>query len=415
MAQGRFVVGINYPWLGYGHDFGPAIVAVDAPSTAQSSDTDPVWNMQMTAKATSSSSGATPSTLLEGSLDLFKSLGISVVRWFIYADGWNFPPVPTYNKGKWSYDVGSMALSFQDDFKSALKSFAKMGMQMMPVLVDQKFFGPGKLVYSDFRLDPVEVKVTGNDSLDDFAKKKLASDKNLLKGPDVDPHQYIKGGKLGILLYDHGGTINATKSGISKGSINKDSIENFMEVCFDPLLAACKGYEDQIYAWDILNEPEVGKKDFDLPVEAVSYFLNEGVKRVWGNPKLCATVGFQVSGSESTYFPANTYVGAKLAQGKVANKFVMQFHYYPNLDSQPDMLSLPKPPFPSVPTIVGEFASKEPKTDKVKWDVLSIDSRLAMIQQAGYAGGFLWSANDTKETAWNKKTQDAVKNFTGKL
>ena len=57
-------VGLNYPWVDYGWDFGLA------PPSWRGADRDPRWV-----------------GLIDDDLRRFQALGITVLRWFILADG----------------------------------------------------------------------------------------------------------------------------------------------------------------------------------------------------------------------------------------------------------------------------------------------------------------------------------------
>lgn len=95
LPGGDFVVGVNLPWVGYGHDVGAAW-GDDSVSTAAGSER------------------------LSAALD--RVAGAEVVRWFVLADGRGLP--------------GSDPQAVADDVEAALALADDRGQQLVPVLFD---------------------------------------------------------------------------------------------------------------------------------------------------------------------------------------------------------------------------------------------------------------------------------------
>src|SRR4051812_23900057 len=61
-SGGAYLVGLNYPWLGYGHDFGATLWGHDGVSAPESQRT------------------------VEADFAYLQSQGVKVVRWFVFGD-----------------------------------------------------------------------------------------------------------------------------------------------------------------------------------------------------------------------------------------------------------------------------------------------------------------------------------------
>jgi hypothetical protein len=190
--------GVNYPWLSYGWDFGPA-------PPGWRSGNDPAWVPR-----------------IGQHLRHMAALGISVIRWFILGDGLTYgtgPDAPTLDRfaardrAGWRFAPPALAREFQEHFEALLQSFAAQSavphpVRLLPVLVDYKFCEPG--IWPVAKEDPA-----------------------LRQGaPDVG---WVKGGRAEAI------TANRRR---------------FIEEVLGPLLRLSSGYRDAIYAWDVFNEPE---------------------------------------------------------------------------------------------------------------------------------------------------------------
>lgn len=111
-----FIAGANYPWSNYGTDFGAS-----------------AWGHQGISD---------PKTRRKVSEDLafLKSKGVTVVRWFLFADGRSSP----------EFDAAGRPSGLDDrffaDFDAALELAREHGLKLMPVLFDFLLFDPPKVV-----------------------------------------------------------------------------------------------------------------------------------------------------------------------------------------------------------------------------------------------------------------------------
>jgi len=124
-------VGVNYPWLDYGWDFGLG------PARWRGARTAPRWLER-----------------IDDDLDRLHGLGVDVVRWFILADGLTYgtddrAPRPEPAQGSWRFDPPALDQEVIDHFDELLRRFARIGapgaaaMQLLPVLIDFQFCWPG--------------------------------------------------------------------------------------------------------------------------------------------------------------------------------------------------------------------------------------------------------------------------------
>ncbi|MCC6615808.1 MAG: cellulase family glycosylhydrolase [Anaerolineae bacterium] len=101
-----FLLGVNYPWLGYGHDFGDTAWGHDGVSASASS------------------------VAVEADFAAMKAQGVRVVRWFVFGDGRAAP----------EFDESGSVTGFDDyffaDFDRAIEIAAQNDIYLIPVLWD---------------------------------------------------------------------------------------------------------------------------------------------------------------------------------------------------------------------------------------------------------------------------------------
>ena len=211
-------VGVNYPWVDYGWDFG------EAPPSWRGAGAEPGWRGR-----------------IDEHLSRFAELGLKVVRWFILADGLAYgtgPDAPQRigpgDQG-WSFTPPPLAPALQAHFGQLLERFeavnhghASPRITLLPVLVDFLFFQPGAWPV-------VQVTATG-------------------EPPRPDPG-WVKGGRADV--------------------VNDPSKRRaFLAEALAPLLRISRAHARLIHGWEIVNEPEWVTRGWHpharrrLPVEA---------------------------------------------------------------------------------------------------------------------------------------------------
>jgi len=337
--------GVNYPWFSYGWDFGPA-------PPGWRSGNDPAWVAH-----------------LGEHLQHLASIGISVVRWFILADGLAYgtgPDAPkldrfaTGDRVGWKFGPPALGREFQEHFAAVLQSFAaqctgSQPVRLLPVLVDYKFCEPG--TWPVKKDDPV-------------------------LGRGVADEGWVKGGRAEAITANR---------------------QLFIEQVLRPLLRLSGGYRDAIYAWDVFNEPEWvtngwhpdRRTDHPIDERDMRTFLEDGMSAV-REAGFRSTVGFAMI---DTIRQARLYAD------------INQFHHYTDGNR-----FLERNPFdPRHPGIVGEFATS---TAEDTWPELSqrgqrILERLKLAECKGYALALAWSFQaEDRHTSWTRQVENDIECFT---
>ena len=282
-------VGVNYPWFDYGWDFGLG---------------PPAWRGART----------TPRCFeqVDGHLDRFRGLGISVVRWFILGDGLTYgtgvdaPRLDQSSAGDWRFEPPSLDAQFVGHFEELLDRFARTAtadapaIQLLPVLIDFHFCDRGVRAVEE--VDPSDPLATREDP------------------------GWVKQGRVDAIQ-------------------DPAKRSRFLTAVLDPLLRVSVRHPDVIYAWELINEPDWVTKGWyphpfgnpPVPEVAMREFLEDGKQRIRA-AGFRPTIGF---GSIRTLRRA----------GVTAE--INQFHYYPN-----GRVGLEEHRFdPRFPGIVGEFAT----------------------------------------------------------
>ncbi len=325
--------GVNYPWFDYGWDFGAA------PPSWRGSSTDPRWF-----------------AAIDQDLQHLRNLGISVVRWFVLADGLtygtgkNAPRPDPAKKGAWRFDPPALSAEFLAHFEELLKRFetankdAKSAIQLLPVLIDFHFCEPG------------------------FGLAQL---------PD-----WVKQGRADAIT-------SAAKR------------KRFLDAVLDPLLRASKAHPNAIYAWELINEPDWivngwhpnGQTKLPVNAAAMVAFLDDGKSRIRASG-FKPTVGFAT-------------IDTLRRSGVTAE--INQFHHYPG-----GVHALERHTFdPRYPGIIGEFATAAGDT----WPELvqtgqTAFNRLTLAKTQGYPLAIPWSFRATDvHTSWSPAVENDIKRF----
>ena len=230
---------------------------------------------------------------LPGNLRLFKQMGISVVRWFVLCQGENYGPRPT--------KIPDPNLAGVPDFLlAALPEAAKTVYRFTPPpAMDPDIVAHFKQFLQLFK-DPAVAGLKVIPSFIDF---------HFCARPDLDGGG---GGRADVI-------VDPTKR------------QHFLDTALQPLLAASAGFEEQILAWEVMNEPvhvtsayspHVGRTipipeyppgsfKVDVPEPVMKTFLTDAVNRI------------NAAGFKSTV--GHRFLG-DLARFPTGN--MPQYHYY---------------------------------------------------------------------------------------
>jgi hypothetical protein len=340
-------VGVNYPWFDYGWDFGLG------PPAWRGSRIEPRWLNS-----------------IDEDLRRFQDLGISVVRWFLLADGLNYgvgadAPRPDRSaSGQWRFHPPRLDDHVVSHFEALLDRFVAAAegrrppIRLLPVLIDFHFCDSG--------VRPVTTP---------------------------DPANPVRS------IEDPGWV----KQGRSDAIIDPLKRRQFLDHALATLLEASRTRADAIYAWDLINEPEWVTAGWHpnpaaptpVPRAAMQAFLDDGKQRI-------RAAGFK---------PTIGFASAKGLGDSGITAEINQFHYYPggSYDLHPHRFD------PQFPGIIGECAT----TTADRWPGLpgheqGILHRLRLARRLGYPLTILWSfrARDA-HTAWSPAVEQDIAQFTG--
>jgi hypothetical protein len=339
--------GVNYPWFSYGWDFGPA-------PPGWRGGPDPGWVPH-----------------IGQHLQHLAAIGVTVVRWFILADGLAYgtgPDAPKPDRcaprgrAGWRFDPPALASEFQEHFEALLQAFAAQStgprpVRLLPVLADYKFCEPG--------VWPVDTQ--------DPALQRSAPDEG-----------WVKGGRAEAIT---------------------TSRRQFIEQALWPLLRLSSGYRDVIYAWDVFNEPEWVTNGWH-PDRRNGHPVNENEMRAFLEDSMAAI-------REAGFRPT---IGFNMVETICQTRLfadVNQFHHYTD-----GSRCLERNPFdPRYPGIIGEFATS---TAEDTWPELSqrgqrILERLKLAESQGYTLALAWSFQAAdRHTSWTPQVENDIECFTQK-
>jgi len=329
-------VGINYPWLHCGWDFGP-----EPPGY-----------------------GPRRSDEVRADLTRLAAAGVRIVRWFVLADGFTYGTAlaaPRRVKGRFRFDAEArLAPGFLDDFAALLALCSELGLQLLPVLVDHMFAFPG------LDRDSEDARTLALWDRTETSDKKPGV--RLLEARERAsrlPHGYVKGGRADVL---------------ARPLVSRRFFDNVLA----PLLALSQRHAHVIYAWELINEPEWIMRSlpfalgFRLPRRAVCRFMQSGLSMIRDHG-FVPTVGFA---------RARTLRALSKELPALA---LNQVHYYPRAR----LARLSSARFPNgQPAILGELATRR---DVLRpWPDLpeagqDIAARLSLARDLGYEAALLWS------------------------
>lgn len=344
-------LGINFPWESCGHDFGPR---------------PPAW------------AGAAPRDwdAVEAELRSLRALGLTVVRWWVFAGGVNLPvgvdpsaiadrrPLDAWPRAEaWvpRAPLPPLPRAFLEDFERLLGACARAGVALWPSLVSFEIFSPH------------EEQAKGVSSR----------------------------GRAEFLLGSRAG---------------------FFDACLEPLLDVCESHRSAVAAFEIANEPgwALNRGGLDHPLgphppwvsrRALSEFLMEGVRRV-ARRHIRASIG-AVRVRPRWLRWRDRWALARLADRGL---YVHQLHHYPK--SEQDTLAAARQS-PIRPCWVGEL----PTARHGRWGDPGLgeddperylEARLRLVESLDYEGALLWARRAADpQVAWGEGTRRQIAAYAG--
>ena len=156
-------IGINYPWIDYGWDFG------DPPPAWVANENLPAWRARKREQ-------------IEEDFRRFSSQGIFAVRWFLLADGTNYGTgefAPRRAGSAWTFDPlpsdHPYYRQLRDDVEFILQACARHSLKLFPSLIDFHWCHQGTAIAGDAGI----VKGGRYDIIRDPAKRRAFLDRVL--------------------------------------------------------------------------------------------------------------------------------------------------------------------------------------------------------------------------------------------
>jgi hypothetical protein len=327
-------VGVNYPWFDYGWDFGPG------PVEWRGVQSVPRWHDE-----------------IDQHLERFRALGITVVRWFILADGLTYgygldaPQIDPAAPTGWRFDPPLLSPDALTHFDELLQRFsvsgrgASRGLQLLPVLIDFHFCRPGVTVI----------------------------------GPDTS---WVKGGRADVIT-------------------DEDSRQRFLDNALEPLLQVSQQHPEVIYAWEVINEPDWVTRGWQRSMLTATPFDASSMTAFLE----AATARIRRAGFAST-------IGFASAEGLDRSGIscdINQFHHYPRGERRLRRYTVDS----VVPCIIGEFATAPTEA----WPELSpseqtVLNRLKVASALGYPLALPWSfLAEDRHTLWSPAVERDIEMF----
>lgn len=355
-----FLLGINFPWLTCGHDFGPR-----PPEWSNESRTD--W-------------GAVEAELRE-----LRELGLTLIRWWVLAGGVNLPvgapassiatrvpfdePWPPHLRPsvrerprypeRWELHAALPPLprQFLDDFEQLLEACARAEVRLVPSLVSFELFLP---------------------------------------------------------IEDQGGPTSGGRSAFVLGGQQAA----FFDATLEPLLEVCERYRHALAAFEVANEPgwtlapdgqseRYGPHPPWVSAPDLTEFLIDGVRRI-ARRDLRATIGFSVP--QPRWLPPS----ARTTLRRIADRgaYVHQRHHYPR--ERTDRLP-PATDGAVQPCWLGEM----PTSPAVRWpdeglaegdETRFLERRLNLARERGYEAALVWASHATDQAVrWDTREKVQVR------
>jgi hypothetical protein len=353
-------IGFNYPWGfdEYGFNFGP----VFAPPPP---DGLPTWKNSVPFR-----------------LEQMKRLGVSIIRWFILMNGLNYGRITTDDRGQIQTIQAPRERVPVERFTPTLAGgirFGGSGWEFdLPDKLDPLVVQHFTLMLRNIR----DARIQVIPSLVDFPFFAMPPDRR----DAVDPVRNVRprnpnsgGGRTDVMVIP-------------------SKRKQFFDTVLEPLLDASIPFKDQIFAWEVMNEPSwminaftLVDNDPRMNRDALVAFLREGLSRIEARPEFAekSTVGHRFHSDLDS---------EALIRGLPTGK-LPQFHYYGKF-FDPDVV-----PPQKGKTFIGEiavgantlFAPRFRANQAAPWPELqgadatdSVFVRLKLLAKLGYKEVFLW-------------------------
>jgi hypothetical protein len=366
--KARMKVGVNYPWMNYGWDFGVG-----------------PWGMRRAWEPT-----------LVDELRALKELGVHAVRWFVLGDGLTYGTgagAPAKDRERlwhghpqWRFipPDAEGTRPIIEDFRALLACFRAANdgggapIQLMPVVADFPLFFPG------------------NAEVGPFAKPER-------RGEASPPAGFVKNGRCDL-------AIDPRKTAL------------YVEHLLRPLVAAAyePAYRPLIHSFDVINEPEwctdEGRSEpmRTVPHAAMMAFLRACVDEVRG--RFVPTVGFASVETLRKWDVRSLGLG------------LWQYHYY----AKPDVIRAAsdfevRTVLGEFATKTGAPAEATKRAlsglwrqpGDITWPELGgawgdqrVAARLGLLAEKGYSECFAWSIHAVdKATRWDDEVRGDLQRF----
>lgn len=362
-----FVVGLNYPWLDCGHDFG------DKPPGYGPARGEERWRA------------------LRDELRTLGRSGARVFRWWILAGGIGYP-------------AGQDARTWADVVPADVGRLGAFADAALPGLAERLPFGAGRWrAYETLRLCPGASPPTlPSAMLQDFGR---LLDVCLEAGVQLLPSL------VSFEFFQPLVTLGPGASKRGRGCFvfgeQGEGVDAFLDATLTPLMQVSATRPGAVWAWELINEPKWAVPGTGLQLdgctptvrtvsaEAMSHFIARGVQRI-AEAGFVATVGF--AEAEARWLTDEAW--PVLRQHAEAGRYVHQRHHYPRGLGG----CLPRADeSPITPCLLGEFPTARPNgLDVGLWrdrelkeseavDERRLHARLELIRARGYVGALPWS------------------------
>jgi hypothetical protein len=436
------IIGINYPAVQYGWDFGEPPKGWDGqpwqvPHTHE--------DIHLVSSAPSRSQRPFMHKL-DDYLTCFQMIGIQVVRWQLLADCLTYRHA-TWKSERWSFDPPPIPKAFLDDFKHLLSKIQQYKLKLMPILLDNSAFWPGRAVVN-FEEDAFKKNEARKNKPREYM---TLHNEDLRRKHGESPERWLaRLKKLNDKHAKSGAAATWYKGGRSDLLTKPNARTAFLDNVLEKLLGAVRN-ADLIYAWDIVNEPELaveeGARYYNDPKVFAAEPENFAKTIPYDESHVCefiAACAARISARRfkwTTGFVRYTTFAekkwnvpeTKLKSGADSleerkRHYIPQFHYYGYPAKTPHSSAAP------AGAIVGEFALCDPgkrcqkeKNDDNAWEVPStkgkskleqvteLSRRMQALSDLGYPLALGWAAHATDQrAAWTKEVAVAIAKANGK-